>query len=135
MPYRPPDPRNDISKMEIGDVYVLHFSKPVGNNPAQQAQHYIGWTARGTVENRVRAHREKRGGKLPKFAVEMGAELLIADVYENKTRDFERRLKGRGARVHCSICKHELAEKQAKYLAKNPNAITTRKTTRKEVAA
>ena len=135
MPYRPPDPRSPAEEMEIGDVYVLHFSKPVGNQPHQQAQHYIGWTAAGSVDARVQAHREKRGGKLPKFAVECGAELIVADVYAGVTRDFERRLKGRGARVHCSICRAETAEKQAAYLAANPNAINSRKTGRKKVAA
>lgn len=133
MPYRPPDPRNDPATMEAGTVYVLHFSKPVGNSPRQQAQHYIGWAT--DPEARIRAHREKRGGALTRFAVQQGAELIVADLYPNVTRDFERRIKGRGARCHCSICKAEDREKQAAYQRQIDNRKARRIARGKEAAA
>lgn len=94
---------NDEPAVEIGSVYVLHFSKPVGTK-RQQAQHYIGWAS--DVDARIAAHRQGKGARLTQVAVERGCELEVAQVIPGVTRDFERTLKNRGSgHRNCAICR------------------------------
>lgn len=82
-------------------VYLLHFSKPLGH-----AQHYIGVTALADVEQRLELHRQGRGARICAKAVEAGAELLLARVWEGVPRYTELKLKNRGgARRLCPLCK------------------------------
>lgn len=84
-------------------VYLLHFSKKLGH-----AQHYIGVTTRGNVEERLSEHRSGRGARLCAAAVQGGAELQLARTWENVPRFTEVKLKNRGGAGRlCPVCKEE----------------------------
>lgn len=105
MPWRPVN--NECT--EEGQVYVLHFSRPIGT-VRQQAGHYAGFASykRGGAAARVEEHREGRGARLTQVAVDNGVELQLAQVYDHCTRADERRLKNRGGlRRVCRICRGE----------------------------
>lgn len=88
---------------EMGAVYVLHFSKPIGTK-RQQAQHYIGWAS--DPDARIAEHRAGRGSALTREAVRRGCELHVAQIFPNVTRAAERRLKNRGGTKRvCAICR------------------------------
>lgn len=81
-------------------VYLLHFSRPLG-----RVQHYLGQTARPDVMARVGEHRAGRGPSITRGAVRVGAELVLARVWEDADSGLERRLKRRGAhRRLCPVC-------------------------------
>jgi predicted GIY-YIG superfamily endonuclease len=88
---------------EIGSVYVLHFSKPVGTKK-QQARHYVGWAS--DPQARIAEHKAGRGSSLTREAVRRGARLEVAQIIPNVTRATERRLKNRGGTKRiCAICR------------------------------
>ena len=100
MPYRKLDqfPRSD----KPCTVYLIHFSKPL-----KHAQHYIGVTNRDrSFSERLDEHKGGRGARICQAAVQNGAELQLARVWENVPRYYEIKLKNRGgAKKHCPICK------------------------------
>lgn len=94
-----------------GQVYVLHFDRPVGTE-RQQARHYIGWALR--AEPRIQAHRRGWGARLLEVLHEAGGSFTVAQVWPDATRADERRLKNRGggSRV-CAVCLgHEYAPRR-----------------------
>lgn len=98
MPWRP------IPQARVrGQVYVLHFDRPVGP-PHQRAGHYIGWSLR--ADDRIRQHRNGHGGRLPAVLHAAGGSFVVAQVFDGATRADERRLKNRGgaSRV-CAVCR------------------------------
>lgn len=83
-----------------GFVYVLHFTQPVGH-----ARHYVGFTSKDDVSERLAYHRAGRGSRLIKALIEQGGDFELVKVWKHASRNFERRLKegGSGARV-CPCC-------------------------------
>lgn len=96
-------PKNETPAVEVGSVYVLHFSKAIGTKK-QQAQHYIGWAS--DPQARIAEHRKGKGARLTQVAVERGCKLQVAQIIPGVTRDFERTLKNRGSgHRNCAICR------------------------------
>lgn len=59
--------------------YLIHFSEPIGNKDKARgmAQHYLGYTGRMSVEERLQEHLEGRGAKICKEAVKLGLKLKL----------------------------------------------------------
>jgi hypothetical protein len=87
------------------DVYLLHFSVPVGNSERQQVQHYCGSTTVG-AGNRLERHINGNGSPLVRFALECGASVELARVWDNVNCDFEFYLKHKrkNLRKLCPLC-------------------------------
>jgi hypothetical protein len=90
----------------MGDVYLLHFSRPLAH-----ARHYLGY-AENSVDNRVERHRRGDGARITQVAVERGIEFELARTWGDVDRSFERRLKnGKNTPALCPICNPETARK------------------------
>lgn len=83
-------------------VYLIHFSPPY-----KHARHYIGWTtSASTVARRLEHHRKGSGGVLPRAAHLAGCEFVLAHVWPDADRTFERSLKNRkDTPAWCPLCK------------------------------
>lgn len=96
-------PWHDLKKYPRSDkrctVYLFHFSRPFGH-----AMHYVGATFRD-VEERIAEHKRGHGARLTKLVIEAGIELILARVWHDVPRYFELKLKSRGKREVCPICK------------------------------
>lgn len=85
--------------MTASNVYLIHIE------PAfKHAGHYIGYTTRDNVGERLAEHVAGRGAVLCRAAVGAGSTLTIARVWRGVPRKFEMKLKGRSARPLCPIC-------------------------------
>jgi len=91
------------AKQGAAHVYLLHFSRPL-----RHARHYIGQTTRADVMERIAEHRAGRGARITREAVAAGIELIVARVWADAPRRYERFLKKQGgARRICPVCKAE----------------------------
>lgn len=87
--------------MIMGVVYLLHFEKKY-----KHAQHYIGYT--DDLDKRIKKHRKGDGARLVEVFAENGIDFVIARVWQDKDRNFERRLKNqKSARKLCPLCRKE----------------------------
>jgi hypothetical protein len=82
-----------------GSVYLLHL------HPAyQHAKHYLGWTEGEPIE-RFRVHLAGNGSPLIRAQVASGGTIILARVWTDVTRNFERKLKDRHYSPKlCPIC-------------------------------
>ena len=84
----------------VGEVYLLHFSEPF-----HHARHYIGWTSHGNTEARLEQHLSGLGSPLVQAVHNRGIVVVVARVWSNRTRRYERRLHNRkNARRECPMC-------------------------------
>jgi hypothetical protein len=95
-------------------VYLLHFNKPYGDK--HKVQHYLGYTARDTIEPRMKEHLHGHGNPLVKAVLAAGIEVQVAKVWlptldengnpaKESTRWFEKKLKhAKNLRRVCPIC-------------------------------
>jgi hypothetical protein len=85
-----------------GTVYLIHF-----NTPYQHAGHYIGWTTKDGLEDRLKEHESGRGARLLQVITAAGIGFMLARTWTGDKK-LERRLKDgwHGARV-CPICHPE----------------------------
>ncbi len=74
---------------EPGFIYVLEFSKPLGNE-RHSARYYVGWAR--DVETRVNHHRKGSGAAITRAAAAAGIAMNIIYVMPG-TRHDERRVK------------------------------------------
>ena len=82
-----------------GTIYLLHFDPPVAH-----ARHYLGW-AKDHMD-RINKHLAGQGSPLVKAAVENGSHIECVRIWENKDRNFERKLKNRkNTKKLCPVCK------------------------------
>ena len=110
----------------VGDVYVLHFDSPIGNqdNPLAVAQHYTGWAENWL--SRVTGHANGNSdAKIMAYTVGVARiGFRVAKIYTGVDRNFERALKRRGsARKYCPICRHEITLAQAPHFGPLPAAV------------
>jgi putative endonuclease len=87
-----------------GAIYLLHFSRPVGNpqSPRGQARHYIGWSL--DPEQRNAEHRAGRGAALTRAAAALGIDWQLFILAEGD-RTLERRVKAlKAAPRLCPVC-------------------------------
>lgn len=99
------DPRKDAGQAIDMQIYILHFSQPVGGK-----RHYVGATSRNAM---VRLHEHREGGErasdLCRKAVKLGVHIDLGHVWIVKDGDWEteRRLKRSGhAARYCQICQN-----------------------------
>lgn len=83
----------------VGQVYLLHFDQPY-----KHARHYLGWAE--NAESRIEQHRHGTGARLTQVIKDAGITFLVAKIWDNVERGFERRLKNQGGLSrHCPICR------------------------------
>jgi predicted GIY-YIG superfamily endonuclease len=86
----------------MGCVYLLHFARPY-----KHAQHYIGWAE--NLDKRIAHHRAGTGARLMQILKEQGIDFVVAKIWEDKDKNFERSLKNQnGAKRFCPCCKELL---------------------------
>jgi predicted GIY-YIG superfamily endonuclease len=79
-------------------VYLLHISPPY-----KHARHYLGYA--DDIGARVAAHRAGHGARLTQVAVDAGCILVLARMWPDTNRTFERTLKNRKhAPRLCPVC-------------------------------
>jgi len=87
-------------------VYLLHFDRPVA--PGFPCRHYLGFADGGAeaVERRVERHKRGNGARLVAVARERGIGFVVARIWPDGDRNFERRLKRQksGPKL-CPICR------------------------------
>jgi predicted GIY-YIG superfamily endonuclease len=87
----------------MGTVYLIHFGRKY-----KHARHYIGWTGKRKLDERITAHRENRGARLLAVVNAAGIPWEVVRVWTKVTREFERKLKKRKcSRRYCPHCKRE----------------------------
>lgn len=80
-------------------VYLIHLSSPICH-----ARHYLGWTKRDTVEERLAKHRSNQGARLLAVANQLGIEYEVVRTWEGD-RKLERQLKRRKhSPLLCPMC-------------------------------
>jgi len=89
-------------------VYVLHLTRPLG-----KSLHYTGWAKNEvTLNARLDHHRNGRGATFTRVCAERGIDWVVAVVFPNADRRFERSLKDRhDAKRYCPICRKLKQEK------------------------
>jgi predicted GIY-YIG superfamily endonuclease len=83
----------------VSRVYLIHIEPPF-----RQAGHYVGYTTRDDVMERIAEHVAGRGARLCRHAVAAGSTLVLARVWQDAPRRFEVRLKRTSQRMLCPIC-------------------------------
>lgn len=85
-------------------VYLIHFDMPLGNE-RHKAQHYIGYTGRESLTERMAKHASGNGAAIMRAVQERGIEWHVVRTWSNGTRGLERKLKCyHKARQLCPIC-------------------------------
>ncbi len=79
-------------------IYLLHIEPPY-----KGMKHYIGGTEKHPAA-RFAEHAGGVGARLTRNAVNAGCTLHLVRTWPNQTWEFERKLKGRGAKPLCPIC-------------------------------
>jgi hypothetical protein len=85
-------------------IYLVHFERPY-----QHARHYLGFTE-GSLRERFKRHtsnaKKRRGSALMRAVMEAGIAFKVVRLWDgDRTR--ERRLKNKGHKVRCPICRGE----------------------------
>jgi hypothetical protein len=100
-----------ITADTMGWLYILCFSRPVGNptNRRGQASHYLGWA--GDVRSRVAQHAAGRGQALTVAAVAQGIGFTV--YYRPGTPALERYLKlhYKNTPCLCPCCAHSRGQR------------------------
>jgi predicted GIY-YIG superfamily endonuclease len=79
-------------------VYLIHFEEKF-----KHAQHYLGYA--DNIQNRINRHKSSRGATLIKFVLAAGIKINLVRVWQDKDREFERKLKNRSHIPKlCPIC-------------------------------
>lgn len=90
---------------KIGTVYLLHLKDKLSN----RAQHYIGWTT--DLKERIARHKAGNGSAMMTAVKKAGIDFVVAQVWNDVDRHFERSLKNRKhASRFCPICKNQKQE-------------------------
>jgi len=108
--------REAMGTGESGAVYLLHFEPSF-----KHAGRYVGWTGvtddespLAAVQARYRQHVTGKGSPLVKAAVEAGCAVVIARVWADRDRHFERSIKeGKNASRLDPITRGEITLAQA----------------------
>lgn len=88
--------------MTTHSAYLIHFDPPY-----RHAGHYVGITLGGAeaVARRFEEHESGEGANLTRVARRAGSTLVLARTWIGVQRKFEMKLKGRGLRPLCPICR------------------------------
>lgn len=89
-------------------IYILCFERPF-----KHARHYVGFTKRNDVAERVEQHLKGQGSPLLRAVVAAGIPVVLATSFEG-TRDDERTLKNcKNAAFFCPRCRKAYLQKKA----------------------
>jgi predicted GIY-YIG superfamily endonuclease len=81
-------------------IYILHF-----DTPYKHARHYVGYTKREKLEDRLDEHRAGNGARLMEVVTDAGIGFEVSRVIKDGTRAQERRIKVSGhTRRLCPLC-------------------------------
>ena len=87
-------------------VYLLHLASPLAH-----AQHYIGFA--GNVQARLAHHHNGTGSRFCQVCNERGIDYVIARIWPDGDKTFERRLKNyKKSSSLCPICSGDSAKKR-----------------------
>lgn len=92
-------------------VYLLHLNSPLSSK--HTTQHYIGFA--NDVDARIKHHHNGTSGvRMMRVAYERGIGFVVARVWEDGTKQFERELKDRykNATRLCPICQKQKLQKK-----------------------
>ena len=86
-------------------VYLIHFDKPLAH-----AQHYLGYTANDSVEQRLERHKSGDGARILRACNLANIQYAIVKTWDcnswRAARSLERKLKSRhDSPSLCPICK------------------------------
>jgi predicted GIY-YIG superfamily endonuclease len=86
-------------------VYLIHFDKPLAH-----AQHYLGYTASDSVEQRLARHKSSDGARILRACNLVNISYAIVKTWDCDTwrsaRSLERKLKRQhNAKRLCPVCK------------------------------
>lgn len=100
----------------MGFVYLLHFEKPY-----KHARHYLGFSETDPRKpgGRIEKHSNGNGSRLCSVIKDKGIKFVVARVWENVDRCFERKKKGNGGVRACPICRNEKKKLPQKILPKS----------------
>lgn len=85
-------------------VYLLHSTVPVGVD-VHHAYHYVGYSQRAKLWQRLAQHASGRGAKITCAYLEAGGTLWLVRLWPQNGRELERRLKREGhLSRHCPVC-------------------------------
>jgi hypothetical protein len=99
---------------ELGVGYLIHFEERIGADGRNGAQHYIGWTS--DLDARMESHRKGHGARIMAHLKTQGIGWQLVRIYENWTRDDERRRKNVGHYDRdCPECRAEDTDLVAAY--------------------
>ena len=87
---------------------LLHF-----DTPFKHAKHYLGFTEKEDIDERLHDHINGNGSKLMKAVTNAGITFKIARLWYNVTRKDERRMKNNRGAKYCPICKEEIKQKKS----------------------
>ena len=98
---------NRVRQNWYGTVYLLHFSEPY-----HHARHYVGFTQHEhgmnpveEVNERLNQHFDGHGNALVHTVHTRGILVVVARVWGNRTRAFERKVHNRRPkRLLCPLC-------------------------------
>ena len=85
--------RNCAMADTLGDVYVIEFVTPLGNDK-QAAKYYVGWALQGEAERRLNEHKAGLGARITRAAAAQGIEMRLVAVMPG-TPVTEREIKNR----------------------------------------
>jgi hypothetical protein len=82
-------------------LYLLHFSQNLSH-----ARHYLGFVERAEgLDARIKKHANGSGAKLTAAASKAGIEFIVARIWPNGDRTYERKLKNRKeGPMLCPVC-------------------------------
>lgn len=84
----------------VGSVYIIHFDRAF-----HHARHYVGWAQDNNVEERMLKHMNGQGSSLLRAVNGENIPWLIARVWHNADRNFERWLKNqKRTAMFCPHC-------------------------------
>lgn len=85
----------------MGCVYLIHFERPF-----KHARHYVGYADH--LEERLKHHKSGNGANLMRIVTEAGIPWEVVRIWEDATRDDERKIKNTGHVPHyCPVCRKE----------------------------
>lgn len=82
-------------------IYLIHFDVPY-----KRVSHYIGFTSKKTVKQRMNYHRKGLGSRLMKAVTEAGINWQVVRTWPGGTRTEERQMKNqKNHKRLCPVCK------------------------------
>lgn len=80
-------------------IYLIHFDRPL-----HHARHYVGFTSKDAIDERLAEHRRGQGAKILRALNECGIAYKVVRTWDGD-RNFERRIKNQNnTGRYCPVC-------------------------------